>query len=66
MDRREFLKNVARGAILAGLGLVAGNLLLKDKESDSCDYNFICNNCSKLSGCKLPEALKFKEKIKSK
>ena len=61
MDRREFLKNVTRGSILAGLGLVTGTLLLKEKSKSSCNDNFICNSCRKLSDCKLPEAISFKE-----
>jgi hypothetical protein len=61
MDRREFIKNVTRGSIIAGLGLVTGVLLLREKKSEPCDYSFICNSCRKLSDCKLPEAKVFKE-----
>ena len=61
MDRREFLKNIARASILVGLGALTGSLLIKDNESESCNYNFICSNCNKLSKCVLPEAIKFKE-----
>lgn len=61
MDRREFIKNVARGSILVGIGLVAGTLLFREDENENCDFDFICNNCNKLSKCKLPEAVKFKE-----
>ncbi|MBI5541026.1 MAG: hypothetical protein HY951_13255 [Bacteroidia bacterium] len=61
MDRREFIKNVARGSILVGLGLVAGTLLSREDENENCDFDFICNNCNKLNKCNLPEAVKFKE-----
>jgi hypothetical protein len=66
MDRREFIKNVARGSILVGLGLVAGKLLLRENENEKCDFDFICNNCNKLSKCQLPEAAKYKESGKLK
>ena len=61
MDRREFFKNIARGSILVGLGFVSGTLLLKEKGNDSCNDNFICNSCRKLTNCKLPEAISFKK-----
>ena len=61
MDRREFIKNIARGSILAGLGTITGVLVLREKSPEKCEYSFICNSCRNLSSCKLPEGLKFKE-----
>jgi len=61
MDRRDFIKNMARGSILTALGLITGMLLFKNKASDVCDFNFICSSCKKLSGCKLSEADNYKK-----
>ncbi len=61
MDRRNFLKNMARGSILVGLGIITGKLLFEEKTADFCEYHFICSKCKQLSACKLPEADKFKE-----
>jgi hypothetical protein len=59
MDRRDFITNIARGTILTGLGVISAVLLLKDTDSDTCDYQFICSKCKKLPECKLPEAAKY-------
>ncbi len=64
MDRRKFITNVTRGSILTGLGLITGVLLLKEKGTESCEYNFICRNCNKLKGCELKEAINYKESKK--
>ncbi|MEI7595631.1 MAG: hypothetical protein WCK02_07785 [Bacteroidota bacterium] len=61
MERRDFIKNVARGSILTSIGLLGGLLLFKDKKSDFCDFHFVCSKCQQLSECKLPEADKFKK-----
>jgi hypothetical protein len=66
MDRRGFLKNAARVSILTGLGIMTGALLFRDKEKESCDYDFVCGNCKKLKSCKLQEAEKYKELNKAK
>jgi len=60
MDRRDFIKNMARVSILTGLGILTGVLVLKNKGYDTCEFQFICNGCKKLSECKLPEADKYK------
>lgn len=66
MDRRDFLRNVARVSILTGLGIVSGVLLFRDKDTENCDYDFVCGNCKRLKSCKLPESEKFKELNRAK
>jgi hypothetical protein len=60
MNRREFLGNVLRNIILSGILVVTGYLLFKEKNEESCDFDFLCKNCKKLNTCTLPESIKFK------
>lgn len=66
MNRRLFLKNIARGAIVLGFGVVTGIVLSKKENTSPCDYNFLCNNCKRLSDCKLQEALRYKHAQRTK
>jgi len=66
MDRRKFITNVTRGSILTGLAIITGKLLIKDKGTEFCEFNFICHNCNKLKGCELKEAVNYKESKKIK
>jgi hypothetical protein len=60
MNRRAFLKNIPRGAIILGLSAVAGIVLFKNENTSPCDYNFLCNKCSQFKDCTLEEAIKYK------
>lgn len=60
MNRRTFLKNIPRGAIILGLGALAGIVWFKKDHTSNCNYDFLCNKCHKVSGCTLQEALKYK------
>ncbi len=55
MDRREFFKTLARSSAMAALGVTAGVLALREKK-DTCDFDFVCRNCRKVSDCGHPEA----------
>ncbi len=55
MNRREFFKTLARSSALAALGVTAGVLAFREKE-ESCDFDFVCKNCRKVSDCMHPEA----------
>ena len=58
MDRKEFLKNSGRWAILAGFGLMAAFMAAKNKvtlEPESCSSGS-CDRCSKFVNCELPLA----------
>lgn len=60
MDRRKFISTIVRGTILTGITAMSGYLLLRDGNSETCDFDFFCKNCRKLDNCKLPEASQFK------
>jgi hypothetical protein len=61
MDRRSFINNVARVSILTGIVAVSGKLLLNNEATASCDFQFVCSKCKKLTACSLPEATRYKE-----
>jgi hypothetical protein len=58
MVRRDFIRQVARGGILAGMAALAGVLVARNQVTlrEDCTDNFRCRSCSRLSGCTLPEA----------
>jgi len=63
-DRRGFLRNLARGAVLAGLG-AGGWFLLRGRRGDRaarhrCTGDGICRSCGSVSDCLLPQALSFR------
>lgn len=57
-ERRHFIKQLARGILLTGLTGMGAALVLRERKGagEACDYDFICKNCRKKSGCELPEA----------
>lgn len=46
---------------------VSGFLIFKEgtNEQQTCDFDFICNNCKKNQNCTLPEAIEHKKGTKS-
>jgi len=58
MDRRVFIEKFSRGGLLASLAVVAGILISRRQVSfiESCNDDFQCRNCRRLSSCALPEA----------
>jgi hypothetical protein len=58
MDRRKFIDTFSRGGLLASLAVVAGILISRRQVSftETCQTDFQCRNCQKLSNCALPEA----------
>jgi hypothetical protein len=61
MDRRKFITNTVRASILGGIVAISGKLLQSDAKEESCEYSFICSKCNRVSDCKLPEGMKYKE-----
>jgi len=61
MDRRKFLKNIARGTILTGIGLVIGKSMLNNSKA-SCNYVYMCKGCNKINDCGLDEAIEYRKK----
>lgn len=59
-DRREFIIKLARGVTLATIIGVSGALILRKRDDEICNFDFVCSNCKKLKNCKLPEAKQFK------
>lgn len=58
MVRRTFIRQMARGSILAAMAAAAGLLVARNQVtvSEDCTENFRCRSCNRLSGCSLPEA----------
>ena len=63
IDRREFIRNGMRSLIIAGLGVMSGVFVYRNynSENETCNFDFLCRDCSKLSECRLPEGVKFKQ-----
>jgi electron transport complex protein RnfB len=62
-NRREFLKTLMRGGILAGLGIIGGTLFLRSGKQNGCGFNFACGSCTKAKDCDLPESVQFKTMV---
>ncbi len=63
-SRREFLWDLARGALLAALG-AGGWFLLRGRRGKRagqhrCIGNWICRGCGSVSDCLLPQAESFR------
>jgi len=54
-NRREFLRNAARLALLGGVGAL-GYRLFHRASLDACLNNEICLNCRRVSDCEWPAA----------
>ena len=63
--RREFIKTCLRFGVGGGLVFVGTVLGIRKKiglrENDPCSINPKCQNCSRYSGCILPQARREKE-----
>ena len=64
MNRRHFLHNIGRGTILSVLAIFSGTMIYRNLNSDgeSCDFDFVCRNCKKVKGCRLPDGIDYKKK----
>jgi hypothetical protein len=63
-NRREFLRNGLRHALLAGVGAVSALLIRRGGgklSSQACINQGICRGCGAFAGCGLPQALSAKE-----
>jgi hypothetical protein len=51
--------------LLGGLAVMSGTLILRNYggEKASCDFDFLCKRCDKLTACRLPEGVKFRTKV---
>ena len=67
-NRREFIKTSARTILLGGLVFGSGYLIFREKpkNADTCNFDFACKNCKRLSACALPEATAQKQSEVSK
>jgi hypothetical protein len=63
MVRRNFIRLMARGGILAAMAAAAGLLVARNQVTftEECTDNFRCRSCNRLSGCSLPEAGKIRQ-----
>jgi len=60
MNRKDFLKNSGRWAILSGLGVLSAFLAYNQKvvTDENCSVAPLCKNCGKYAQCALPQANK--------
>ena len=64
-DRREWLRASARYALLGGVAMATGYLVL-GRDRTACGRNLACGECGVLSTCNLPEAVVAREKTAAK
>jgi len=64
MNRRRFLHQIGRGTILSALAIFSGTMIYRNLNSDgeSCEFDFVCRNCKKVKGCRLPDGIDYKNK----
>jgi len=64
MNRRRFLNQIGRGTILSALAIFSGTMIYRNLNSDgeSCEFDFVCRNCKKVKGCRLPDGIDYKNK----
>ncbi len=61
LTRRDFLKNIGRGALLGAVTL-AGVKLIKENQVTfkECEDSYICKKCLIVKNCDLPQALSYR------
>ncbi len=59
-NRRQFIKNLVRGGILASLALLSGIFIRRWYEAESCQRSLACEMCNLADRCTLPEAEKYR------
>ncbi len=62
LSRKEFIVKSLRLASFTFLFSVSGYLIFRKESDETCNTDFMCDRCSKLKKCKLPEAKKFNSK----
>lgn len=67
LTRRELLQGglrwLAAGALVAAGAAMTGKNLLRrqSREGETCINEFVCRDCSAVSGCRLPQAMSFRQ-----
>ncbi len=62
MDRKQFIKSSGRWILLSAMGIFSGYLVVNHKIGENEDCRLPgCSNCSKLKGCGLQQAEKFRQ-----
>ncbi len=67
LTRRELLAGglrwLAAGALVAAGATMTGKNLLRrgDRQAETCINEFICRDCSAVSGCRLPQAMSYRQ-----
>lgn len=57
INRRDFFKTIIRNTSILGVTAVSGYLLLRPKKEEKCDFDFVCNGCTKYRSCNLPQKI---------
>ncbi len=61
-NRRKFISDLSRAAILTVLVSGSAYLVFREEENDEqCDFEFICQNCKKVKSCEIDEAQRYKQ-----
>jgi hypothetical protein len=67
MSRRDFLRNAGRAVIITGFAGFGFFLLKKDRfvqaENQKCVSNLLCNECTEINTCTLPQALSARSEL---
>ena len=66
-NRREFLRDGLRVALLGGVAVVAGTLARRNSQrlpGQTCTGDGLCRACGAAEGCGLPQALSFRQATK--
>lgn len=66
-DRRDFLRNGLRVALIAGMAAVFGTMARRGSlrlPGQTCTGDGLCRACAEAEGCGLPQALSFRQATK--
>ncbi len=66
-NRRNFLRDGLRVALLGGVAVVAGTLARRNSRrlpGQTCTSDGLCRACAAAEGCGLPQALSFRQATK--
>ncbi|KPK77351.1 MAG: hypothetical protein AMJ79_03475 [Phycisphaerae bacterium SM23_30] len=68
-SRRQWLRSLARGGLLAGISVIGISAATKKQHlplEEKCTRRCLCRNCAVLNRCRLPQALSLKQALTKK
>lgn len=60
--RRQFLKDLGRGALALAVG--GGIAALTRQSGSSCPNDYLCRDCGQVRDCKLPQGLAARQSLR--